>query len=103
MLRNRNNFNLTKKILSPLQLKLRSPSPQPKMPPISVLSKENEDEAIKNNNLEINPNVSCDNLSITSVTKKITKMFEDNPIDFCSSGDTFDACNLYPSGIKTCN
>jgi len=71
------------------------------MPPIPVIIQEKGDEAISNGYLEINPKASCDNLSVTSVTKKISRIFEDYPIDYCSSGDTFDASNLYPSGIKT--
>lgn len=50
----------------------------------------------EHSNLE--PILSSDNLSVTSVTKKITKIFDDYPIDYCSSGDTFDVPNLHPSG-----
>lgn len=65
------------------------------MPPIPVISEAKADELAS---LEINPKLSCDNLSVTSVTKRITKIFDDYPIEYCSSADTFDASNLHPSG-----
>ena len=41
--------------------------------------------------------LSGDNLSVASVTRRINKIFEDYPIDFCSSGETFETMNQ-PSG-----
>ena len=63
------------------------------MPPIPI-EINNETSA----DSKINPRASCDNLSVTSVTKRITKIFEDNPID---SGDSFEtfSTNIYSSGI----
>lgn len=68
------------------------------MPPIPVITETNGDDPMDLKKLEINPKASCDNLSVTSVTKRISKIFEDYPVDYCSSGDTFNTSNLHPSG-----
>lgn len=69
------------------------------MAPIQIKKGDDEREKHDREGFKINPADSFDNLSVTSVTRKISKIFEGNPIELNSSReDTFDVSSLYPSG-----